>query len=47
MGGDVFSGDSLFWLIHIFFGIAVPFMIYWACCREDAGEQPESQSKPH
>jgi hypothetical protein len=35
--------EMVFWLIHIFIGLLLPFLILSGCCREEE-EQAEVQS---
>jgi hypothetical protein len=39
------SDVGLFWMIHLFLGIAVPLMIYWACCGPEVAEEYEAESE--
>jgi hypothetical protein len=29
------SEETVFWLIHLFVGVVLPFLVLTGCCRED------------
>jgi len=33
------GGEEIFWLIHIFIGLALPFFMFSGCCRKQENEE--------
>ena len=40
------GNETMFWLIHLFVGIILPFMVLSGCCRERETEHAKAQSNP-
>jgi len=40
------DNETMFWLIHLFVGIILPFMVLTGCCRESESEQVKAESNP-
>lgn len=41
------DNETMFWLIHLFVGIILPFMVLTGCCRERETEQVNADSNSH